>query len=156
MKNRFLAIAGWICLYSCQNAATTDNTQDSVTIVTPPSVPLTRDKVNPEPVATYSQKVPDELNDWYFTVKIFETPHTFDYLVKMQYEELRAADTVKIPNFGIPPVVQIQKGKDAFSCVIGFLDKEHRFKPYKQVSAKGSKLNITTLQHYSVATYQAK
>ncbi len=156
MKNNFIFIAAILFFSGCQSDNSKDNNQDSVTVVAPPAVAETREKVNPQPVAEYSQKVPDELNNWYFSVKIFETPKTFDYLIKMQYEELRATDTLKIPHFGIQPTVQVQKGKADFSCIIGFLDKGGHFKPYKQVSAKGDKLNVTTLQHYSVATYQTK
>lgn len=115
-------------------------------------IPATREKVNPAPVAEYKQKVPDALNDWYFMVRIYETTSTFQYLVKIKYQELEAQDSFYIPNLGIPPSVQLKQGGDPFTCIIGFPDKENNFKEYKQVTAKNGKVKLSTIGHYAVTT----
>ena len=114
-------------------------------------VPEIRKKISDVPVAEFKEKTGDALNDWYFLVQLYETSATFQYRVKLQFEEIRAEDTIRFPNFGIWPKPRIQKGKDKFSCIIGFLDQENRFREYKLVSVKdGRKLKISTLAHYAV------
>jgi hypothetical protein len=55
--------------------------------------------------------------------RLFETEKTFRYLLKMQFEEIKGEDTLKLPNFGIDPKPELRKGKDKYSCVIGFIDR---------------------------------
>jgi hypothetical protein len=139
-------------LLACNNSAQ-QNQQGNTVVVNPTTqIPVKREKVNPEPVAVYKQRVPDELNEWYFTVRIYETPATFEYTVKIQYQELRAEDNFTIPNLGIMPAVQLKQGADPYTCIIGFPDKENNFKEYKQVTAKNGKVKITTIGHYAVTT----
>jgi hypothetical protein len=63
-------------------------------------------------------------------------------------------DTLKLPNFGTLPRPVIQKGKEKYSCIIGFMDKQNQFREYKKVYVKGNQLKITALKHYAVATYE--
>src|SRR5215218_4177828 len=63
-------------------------------------IPEYRDSVRKEPVAQHQEKVDNPLNNWYFSVKLYETPKTFHYLVKLNYEEISGEDTLKLPNFG--------------------------------------------------------
>lgn len=153
----------FICVISisCNDQSNTTSVnnsdkKDSVVIVTNDPISTTRDVVNPKPVASFSKKVPDELNDWKFAVNIYETKETFHYLMKMQYMELAAEDTLKIPNFGTMPKVEIKPGSDTYSCIIGFLDKQNFFREYKLVSAKDDNLSVKILHRYSVGTYHAK
>ncbi|MFI5155455.1 MAG: hypothetical protein ACHQEM_04695 [Chitinophagales bacterium] len=116
-----------------------------------------RNEIRKEPIATYKEKVENSINDWYFSVQLFETKKTFSFLLKMQYEEVRGEDTVKIPDFGMEPKPVIRKGKDHYSCIIGFMDKENQFREYKEVSVKeGRELKLTTLNHYTVVAEPAK
>ena len=117
-------------------------------------IPETRDMVSKKTVASFSKKIPDELNDWKFAVNVYETKQTFNFLMKMQYMELTAEDTLKIPNFGIEPKVEIREGKDQYSCIIGFLDKNNKFKEYKLISAKDDKLSVKILHRYASVTYR--
>jgi hypothetical protein len=117
-------------------------------------VPEYRDSVRKEPVAQHQEKVDNPLNDWYFSVKLYETPKTFQYLIKLSYEEMDGEDTLKLPNFGTLPKPVIQKGNEKYSCIIGFLDKDNQFREYKKVYVKGNSLKITALKHYAVATYE--
>jgi hypothetical protein len=117
-------------------------------------IPEFRDTVSKQPVAQHVEKVENPLNDWYFSVKLYETPKTFHYLIKLRYEEIQGEDTLKLPNFGTLPKPVIQKGSEKYSCIIGFLDKENKFREYKKVYVKGSTLKITALKHYAVATYE--
>lgn len=113
-------------------------------------IPEFRKEVKKEPVADYMEKLNDPLNNWHFSVQLYETPQTFKYLIKMQFEEVRGEDTLKLPNFGLEPQPVLQKGKEKYSCIIGFMDKDKKFREYKLVSASGSELKLTTLNHYSV------
>jgi hypothetical protein len=125
------------------------------TIVAKPydTIPRYRALVKKEPVDSYQEKTENPLNDWYFRVRIYETPNTFHYLLKLEYEEIRGQDTLRIPNFGIPPRPVIKKGKEKYSCIIGFLDKNNEFREYKKVFVKNNTLKVTTIKQYSVATY---
>lgn len=128
----------------------TESNKKSLTI----SIPEFRDSVSKKPVAQHEEKVDNPLNDWYFSVKLYETPKTFQYLVKLRYEEVEGEDTLKLPNFGTLPKPVIQKGNEQYSCIIGFLDKENKFREYKKVYVKENRLKITALKHYAVATYE--
>lgn len=71
----------------------------------------------------------------------------------MQYEGVLETDTLKIPNFGTWPMVQVIKGPEKMSCVIGFLDKQKHFKEYKKLLAKDNKLKLLVLKRYGVGLY---
>lgn len=139
-------------LFSCQQAEKPAN--NSADSIPPPdplhAIPATRKEVRKKPVAEYAEKTENPLNNWYFRVQLYETERTFYYLLKLEYEEIRGQDTLKIPNFGIHPEPVIQKGPDEFSCIIGFLDKEKKFREYKKVYVKNNALKVTTLKGYAV------
>lgn len=116
-------------------------------------IPDMRESVSKEPVAQHTEKVDNPLNDWYFSVRLYETPKTFHYRVKLQFEEIEGEDALRLPNFGILPKPVIQKGPGQYSCIIGFLDKENKFREYKKVYVTGNRLKITTLKHYAVTGY---
>lgn len=136
--------------------STPDNEDSSGTAVVNPaaSIPLYRDSVKKEPVTEYRVKTDNPLNDWYFSVRLYETRKTFHYLIRLQFEELKGTDTLKLPNFGTLPRPEIRKGPEQYSCIIGFLDKDNQFREYKKVYVVGDRLKITALKHYAVATYQ--
>jgi len=164
MKRNFLLLPFLITGYfftSChqnQNSAVPAiKTDSSSHASTPPSenIPEYRREVKKEAVVEYKEKTDDPLNDWYFSVRLYETQKTFDYLLKMQFEEIRGQDTLVLPNFGIDPKPELRKGKDKYSCIIGFIDRENKFREYKLVYVKdGSKLKLTTLNHYSVVSVE--
>lgn len=118
------------------------------------TIPLTREKVEKGPIASYSDKVKDPLNDWRFAVDIYETPQTFKFLMKIEYMVQEAEDTLTIPNFGIMPKVEVRKGPDENSCIVGFLDKQGEFKEYKLIALKEKQLKISTLKYYARARYK--
>jgi hypothetical protein len=124
------------------------------TFATNDTIPLVRKQVQKSPVASYMVPINDPLLQQYFGVKIYETPLTFQYLLKMQFEGMIETDTLKIPNFGTSPVVQVKKGPKKLSCIIGFLDKDKNFKEYKMLSAKDNKLSLTVLKRYAVGVYR--
>lgn len=142
---------------ACNNADNNNKSQkgDSTVVDNPADkIPDKRETVKKEPVAEYREKTDNPLNDWYFSVQLYETPKTFHYLIKLQYEEIVGADTLKLPNFGIMPKPVIQKGDEKYSCIIGFMDKENKFREYKKVFAKDNRLRIVALKHYAVYTTQ--
>lgn len=132
-----------------------DSTQEPAIVNAAAKVPPFRDTVQEEAVAEYRVKTENPLNDWYFSVRLYETRKTFYYLIKLQYEEIQGQDTLKLPNFGTMPKPEIRKGPEKYSCIIGFMDKDNQFREYKKVYvAPGDRLKITALKHYAVATYQ--
>lgn len=118
------------------------------------TIPLTRTTVENSPVASYSEKVQDDLNDWRFAVDVYETKQTFKFLMKIEYMVQEAEDTLTIPNFGIMPKVEIRKGPTENSCIVGFLDKQGEFKEYKSVALKDKQLKISTLKYYARTRYK--
>ena len=113
-------------------------------------IPADRPDVKKEPIATYSEKVKNPLNDWKFQVQLFETPKTFRFLMKLEYEEMKESDTLKIPNLGFEPKLKIINGKEPYSCIIGFIDNKNEFREYKKVIATNNRLRVITLKHYAV------
>jgi hypothetical protein len=155
MKN----IVGGLCLllFLCcgqanekENAPAKTDTATTTSALRPENIPLERDIVQKEPVAEYKVKTENPLNDWYFQVQLYETPKTFHYLIKLEYEVIQGKDTLKLPNFGMLPKPVIQKGPDRYSCIIGFLDKDNNFREYKKVYVKGNTLKIEAIKHYGV------
>src|SRR5258707_10449607 len=124
-----------------------DTSSNRTTVIDPTlQVPATRDIVPDTPVAQFSERTDNPLNEWYFSVKLFETKQTFDYIIKMQFEEIRGEDTLKLPNFGKLPQPLIHKGPEKYSCIIGFLDKDNQFREYKKIYVQGDHLKITALR----------
>ena len=158
------AIPSFLCIsffyfVSCHSAGNNNNPQatDSVSkpnVVNPAdNIPEFRKEVKTDAVASYKEKTDNPLNDWYFSVSLYETPTTFNYLMKLQFEEIRGEDTLRLPNLGIYPKPVIQKGKDKYSCIIGFMDASNQFREYKLVHVEnGNNLKVTTLKHYSLTT----
>jgi hypothetical protein len=159
MKCFSVCLLLWIIVASCQNnnnASNNDNNANNnkPAIARTDTVSAIRKEVNPNPVASFSKRIPDKLNDWHFSVSIYETKETFRYLMKLEYMEMREKDTLKIPDVGISPKIEIRAGKEDYSCIIGFYDRENNFREYKQVTAKDGKLSVKVLHHYGVSTYQ--
>jgi hypothetical protein len=143
-----------ILFNSCDNSPATKQQPGNDSAVQARSVadlvPAARAEVKKEPVATYTEKVKNPLNDWKFQVQLFETPKTFRFLMKLEYEEMNETDTLKIPNLGFEPKLKIIKGDEPYSCIIGFLDNKDEFREYKKVIASNNRLRVVTLKHYAV------
>ena len=103
-----------------------------------------------QPVATYDYPIPKDLNGWHFTVSLKETKKRFNYLLDMQYEEMTGQDTIRFPNFGFEPEPQIKKGSNDLECIIGFLDKEKKFRDFIKVFVDDGQLRMKTLKQYAV------
>lgn len=133
---------------NAQEPAITDSSQ------APPETALTliREQVSTEPVAQYIANVDDDLNEWYFKVKVYQTSDRFSFNVAMQYQEITGEQLINIPNLGIEPKIELRNGSKKYSCIIGFLDKEGTFREYKEVSVQNESLKMTTLKQYSVTT----
>jgi hypothetical protein len=163
MKMKFIIpvlLSVTCCFFSCQShnqngGAQTESSANPVAMNPTNHIPENRKEIRKEAVAQYREKTDNPLNDWYFSVALFETSKTFHYLVKLEFEELKGEDTLKLPNFGDVPRPVIQKGKEKYSCIIGFMDNENKFREYKWVHVDaGNHLKVTTLKHYTVTTYQ--
>jgi len=155
MKSTILLFV--IAMTACTggNKQTGNATDSVVAYALNDTIPLTRKQISKVPVASYMIPINNPVLQQYFGVKVYETPFTFKYLLKMQYEGMIETDTLKIPNFGTWPIVEVHKGADKRSCIIGFLDKQKNFKEYKILSAKGDKLSLVTLKRYGVGVYSS-
>lgn len=124
--------------------------------VTNDTIPEMRREVNKKPVASYLVPSQDKYLDHKFGVEVFETEKTFQYLLKMNYDGMKVKDTLKVPNFGTWPVIEVKPTKDKLTCIIGFLDKDKAFKEYKMLTAKGDKLKLKVLHRYYVGSYRTE
>jgi hypothetical protein len=164
MKRNLILFALTCYCFACNSHDQNGSVQKADTggnkpiVINPASaIPEYRKEIKAEAVDSFSEKTDNPLNDWYFSVKLFETPKTFQYLIKMKFEELSAEDILRLPDFGIQPKPVLKKGNDKYSCIIGFMDTDNKFREYKLVHVEnGNQLKITTLKHYSVATYRDK
>lgn len=126
---------------------------DTTSYTTNDTIPPLREQVSKKPVASYLVPIGKPEYNYKFGVNVYETPKTFRYVLDMHYESLNVTDTLKLPNFGTWPVVQVKPGQDKLSCVIGFLDKNKEFREYKMLTAKNDKLRLIVLKRYGVGTY---
>jgi hypothetical protein len=150
MKNPLL-FALLFLLAACHSDQTEENSPVNQTVVLPKdTVPAVRANPQVKPAATFSEPIGDELNDWKFAVELYETKKTFLYSLRIQAKEVRVSDSVSFPNLGYAPIPVLQKAKEPFSCLIGFLDKEGKFKEYKKVSFIDDQLRIKTTHTYYV------
>lgn len=139
---------------ACSQQEKPDQAGNGTETVVNDTIPEMREDVASSAVASYSEKVEDPLNDWKFAVEVYETPATFRFLIKIRYMEVEGEDTLKVPNFGIMPKVQLKKGAEDRSCIVGFLDKNGIFKEQKLVAVKNNQLKISTLRHYARTRYK--
>lgn len=138
------------CHSEKQEETTTTPQPQPLVVLPADTVPPLRDRISAKPAATYSEPISDELNDWKFAVQLYETKKTFQYIVRVQAKEVRVSDSLTFPNLGSVPVPAIQKGKEPYTCIIGFLDNKGDFKEYKKVSFSNDQLRIKTIRTYYV------
>ena len=154
MKHLLLPLGILVSIFSlvrCGAPSQPNNTQTAAVPVPKDPVPEFRKVVSKESIAAYQEKTDNPLNNWYFSVKLYETPKTFAYLIRMQFEEVRGEDTIWFPDLGIAPRPVIKKGKDKYSCIVGFTDVQDSFREYKMVYVKdGQQLKLVTLRHYAM------
>ena len=151
----FLSILFILAFASCNPGNDKSSDGDSV-VLNYENIPAERKDVSPNAVKTYSETVKSFETTDEFKVGIFETKETFHYLIKIQYKNLDEEDTLKIPNFGIHPAVEIVKGDSIRpSCVVGFYDEKKQFRESKLVYFEDSSLKVKVLKHYAVETYQS-
>jgi hypothetical protein len=144
----------WLVGCGQETAESKSRATHTTTVVTNDTIPELRPTISKKPVASYLVQVNDPKLERTFGLKIYETKFTFRYLMRMHYEAVEYTDTLDVPNFGRWPVVEVRKGKDARSCIIGFLDNENRFREYKKLSAKGNKMKLIVLKRYSTGHYR--
>lgn len=151
-----MVVTGIGCNSGGPAAPSSSNANSQTDAPAPEQLSAERAAVKKEAVASFEKKIPDDLNNWWFKVALYETPNRFSYLVHMQYQEVSGTDTIKFPNLGIEPRPQLRAGSQPYSCIIGFLDKQDSFRVYKQVSGSNADgLRITTLKHYAVVQQPA-
>lgn len=130
---------------------TAENDGDDSVVLTFDKIPAERKDINPQPVKTYSETIKSFETTDEFKVRVYETKLTFKYLIKISYKQLEVKDTLRVPNFGTQPSVEIIKGDSIRpSCIVGFLDKEKKFRQSKLVYFKDDKVKVKVLRHYAV------
>lgn len=154
MKNTLFILL--VLLVACNQRVDNTVSKDSTIVISTDTIPEIRTSIKFTPAAEYSEPIKDELNNWKFAVALYETKRMFHYTMRIQAKEVRISDSINIPNFGILPMVEIHKGKEPQTCIIGFLDKKNSFMEYRQVSFKNDRLHISTIHNYSVAAYKTK
>ncbi|MEN9684798.1 MAG: hypothetical protein RLZZ28_584 [Bacteroidota bacterium] len=149
------SLASFLLLLACNEPANHLNQgKDSSQIVLSDTIPLSRKSIKPFPVAAYSEKIPDELNDWKFAVEAYETRRTFHFTLKITCKEITVTDSVNVPNFGIAPKLVIQKAKEPMTCIVGFSDKHGVFQEYKRIGFQNDRLRVKQLKTYYVNSYK--
>jgi len=145
-----------LLLAACNSAnENTKGNKDSI-VFTTENIPAERRNVNPQPVKIYEEATKSFETTDEFKVGLYETKQTFKYLIKISYKNLEAEDTLKVPNFGIEPSVEIVKGKNRPSCIVGFLDKSKQFRESKLIYFEDDKLKVHVLKYYGVYADTAK
>lgn len=153
-----------LLFYACHSSNGDQKTPGKDTLLVDPANPrLPPPKHNPEfraqvkkdPVAEYREKTDDPLNNGDFIVRLYQTQKTMYYRAQIEFEGLPGEDTIKLPDLGIEPQPVLQKGKEKYSCIIGLLDNDHKFRELKlvYVTDHGKLLKITTLRHYIVSDH---
>jgi len=145
----FILAAIILLVIACGQQAGNNPKNDSNAGTNTSSVNLNRDNPKPEATQQYEQKVKDDLNNWFFRVKLYETEKRFTYRISLQYEEVSGEDEITFPNLGTDPKPLIKKGAGDYECIIGFMDKEDNFREYKKVHVLDGNLKITTLKSYA-------
>ena len=136
-------------LAACNSNTPANNKADSII---KKNVTTERTTINPKPVKTYHEtKKSFETTDE-FNVGLYETKSVFRYLIKVSYKNLEVEDTLRIPNFGIIPTVDLMKGDTRPSCIVGFLDKDSSFKESKLIYFEDDMIKIHVLKYYGVST----
>ena len=148
----FAVLLFFISCSSDNSSSSSQKKPGAETAIEKPVISELRDSVKAAPVATYSERTDNPLNEWYFKVQLFETPQTFKYLVKLQFEEIQGEDTLTLPNLGTMPEPVIQPGTEKYSCILAFKDQDGLVREYKKVYVKNNSLKITALKHYAVTT----
>lgn len=142
-------------LAACNSAGTNKENQEDSVVFTSDNIPLERNNINPEPIKRYTETIKSFETTDEFKVALYETRQTFRYLIKISYKQMEVEDTLRVPNFGTPPAVDIVKGDSIHpSCIVGFLDKEKKFRESKLIAFANNKLKVKVLKHYAV--YQSE
>jgi hypothetical protein len=140
-------------LASCSAKNDNNSNKDSV-VLNYENISEERSTANPNAVKTYTETVKSFETTDEFKVSLFETKQTFRYLIKMQYKSLDEEDTLRIPNFGMQPSVEIKEGDTRPSCIVGFYDEKKQFRESKLIYFEDDKLKVRVLKHYAVATQE--
>lgn len=141
-----------IFFFSCNRSKNKEPAPEDSIIYSTDKIAANRSSVHAEPIKTYTETIKSFATTDEFTVSLFETKQTFSYLVKINYQNLEAEDTLKVPNFGQMPSAEIKKGDKRPSCIIGFLDNNKQFRESKLIYFENDKIKVHVLKHYGVFT----
>ena len=120
-------------------------------------IPGHRVMVSKKPIAVFDQKYfttnpNSDLNDWRFSIKLYETSRMFWYKMVVVDRELEIKDTIVFPDLGMGIKPALKKGSEPNSCLVGFLDKADQFLEYKKVVSGNKGLTIKQTRSYYVSS----
>ena len=145
-----IAFATILLFTACSQPAETNSKTTTTVGTTASAMDLKRSTPKTEAVLQYEEKVGNDLNNWFFKVKLYETEKRFTYKMTLQHEEVSGEDEITFPNLGIEPQPVIKKGTSKYECIIGFMDQQGAFREYKKVHVIDGNLKVTTLKSYAI------
>lgn len=139
---------------ACNPAGSDGPAKDSTKTETTTETGISEVRDNPKssPVADYKTKVQNDLNDWYFRVRLYETKQRFVYRMTMEYEAILEEKDITIPNFQVEPKLEIRPGSKEFEAIVGFIDDKGAFREYVSVFVQSGNLRLKQLKQYVVYT----
>ncbi|HTN45238.1 MAG TPA: hypothetical protein VL098_02755 [Flavipsychrobacter sp.] len=147
MKNTILLISFLAGFCACQTEPSKGTPEVEVEEEVKPLVPGTV-------LLADSMRVPDALNERYFSVKLVANEYTRQgtYDVQIRYGENDAVTQITFPRGGTEKIIPVlKKGKEPYSYIIGFRygNKDPLFYEYYWVQATKDKIETKYVKAYS-------
>lgn len=148
MKPILLLFAITLSFFSCNPPAPQETAVDApvpaLAEPPPPGTVLLADSI----------KIPDPLNELYFTVKLVTNEYTRQgtYDVSILYGHNNATTQITFPHGGTERIIpKMKKGDEPFSYIIGFNygEEDPAFYEYYRVKGASGKIETTYLKAYS-------
>jgi hypothetical protein len=143
-----IALICMVVFCCCKENKAPKNAWDAIDAAS--KVSETRAKVDTNSTAEYKERIKEMPDEEYFAVQLFETPKTFEYVIKMAYGGMKTNGTLIFPNMGIAPKPVLKKGSEPYSCEIGFMDNKNTYREFKLVYNSKTEMGMRTLKRYAV------
>ena len=157
MQKLVYLIALTIVLSSCNPLGKDNATKDSAQLNnSTTTISEVRNNPAAAPVDNYEKRVKNDLNEWYFRVKLYETKKRFVYRLVMEYETINEEKEITFPNLNEDPKPQIHPGSKEYDAIVGFMDNKGAFKDYIEVFVQDDNLRVKTLKYYAVSLKEAE
>lgn len=157
MRNLLLLLVASLVLNACNPLGNDDPHQSTNQSASSSDAAISEVRNNPasSPVANYEKKAKNDLNEWYFRVKLYETKKRFVYRMVMEYETINEEKEITFPNLNEEPKPEIRPGSREYDAIVGFTDNKGEFKEYIDVFVQNENLRVRTLKYYAVTEKEA-